>query len=155
MFHQNRRRNTQHTDGLWPCHVYLDIEPTEAEYAVYEQVLERASNGAKKFQSLLTSENNIRRVLHVSLSRPLMLTSDTKDKMCNDLRAVVASSFRLHMDHFSLINNEESTRTFSVVRCKACPALAELSHAIDLVMLKYRLPTFHEVRFARDQHDRP
>lgn len=147
IFHQNRVRAHQHISGTWPTHVYIEFEPTLVDRKIFEKALEDARKFFPDTEGLLFSDFGVSRELHISLSRPIMLSSETKDTIRQELGAIKAKRMSLKFDQFEMLTNDDRTRTFLVATCIDNPELLSLSKKIDQILRVYNLPVLYEVIF--------
>ncbi|KAF6829758.1 hypothetical protein CPLU01_07716 [Colletotrichum plurivorum] len=129
--HQGRKRSTPHVVGHWPSHVYIEWHPTASQHALLCTFVAKIASllGSKKLNALLTSELHTPLPLHVSLSRPLSLTTAQKDDFLSNLTSSVASAatggpFKLSPRGIGFFKSPDSDRAFLVLRV-ANPAASQ------------------------------
>ncbi|KAJ3739408.1 hypothetical protein DFH05DRAFT_1407242 [Lentinula detonsa] len=117
--HQGRIRTTPHVDGQWASHVFVSIK-VEKRSAMYNLVLD-ALKAAKNIEPALHdfSEFDEKRSdeyldLHVSLSRPIYLWTHQRDDLKREIKSLAekSNSFKISFTTFSVLTNDEETRTF-------------------------------------------
>ncbi|KAJ4001113.1 hypothetical protein F5050DRAFT_1684049 [Lentinula boryana] len=117
--HQGRIRTTPHVDGQWASHVFVSIK-VEKRSAMYNLVLD-ALKAAKNIEPALHHffEFDEKRAdkyieLHVSLSRPIFLWTHQRDDLKREIKSLAekSSSFKISFTTFSVLTNDEETRTF-------------------------------------------
>ncbi|KAJ3823472.1 hypothetical protein EV361DRAFT_55952 [Lentinula raphanica] len=116
--HQGRIRSTPHVDGQWASHVYVSIK-VQKRSAMYNLVSD-ALKTAKGIEPALHDLNEIEQKpdndldLHVSLSRPIFLRSHQRNDLKREVRILAekTSSFKVSFTTFSVLTNDEQTRTF-------------------------------------------
>ncbi|KAL2757042.1 hypothetical protein ACRALDRAFT_1081055 [Sodiomyces alcalophilus JCM 7366] len=95
--HHGRKRTIPHVVGNWPSHIYIEWHPTAQEHAVLSDLLTTIQHQLgpsfrnHKLHSFLTSDLNAPLPLHISLSRPLALTTATKDSFLDRLKSSLRS----------------------------------------------------------------
>ncbi|KAF9875797.1 hypothetical protein CkaCkLH20_06729 [Colletotrichum karsti] len=119
--HQGRKRAIPHIAGNWPSHVYVEWHPDASQHALLAELLEKLDPllGTQKLHPLLTSDLNAPLPLHVSLSRPLSLTTPQKDDFLSALTASVSSaagSFVLSPVGIGFFKSPDSDRAFLILR---------------------------------------
>ncbi|KIK68077.1 hypothetical protein GYMLUDRAFT_155394 [Collybiopsis luxurians FD-317 M1] len=114
--HQGRLRTTPHVDGQWASHVYIPIR-VEIHSGIYKVVMD-ALQAAKRLEPALHDffgpEAGKYFELHVSLSRPIYLRAHQRDDLKRFVRLLAekCSSFKISFTTFSVLTNDEQTRTF-------------------------------------------
>ncbi|KAL0935239.1 uncharacterized protein CTRU02_209830 [Colletotrichum truncatum] len=119
--HQGRKRAIPHIVGNWPSHVYIEWHPTASQHALLTSLLEKIEPllSAQKLHPLLTSDLNAPLPLHVSLSRPLSLTTAQKDDFLPALTSSVTPAvepFTLSPRGIGFFKSPDSDRAFLVLR---------------------------------------
>lgn len=111
--HGGRKRAIPHVEGNWPTHIYLECNhpcelnyltlaniepgyPRRDELTVLKDVLSKceteSSHGKSRICSLLHSELGVQLPLHVSLSRPVVLTTDQKKPFIEAVKHAIEAS---------------------------------------------------------------
>lgn len=143
--HQGRKRQIPHVEGNWPSFVYLEWLPSVRHLAELEEVIaciahEHNENDSpndnttapqrhrSRLQqqvsicSSLRSELGVRQPLHVSLSAPLILTTDNKDtfleNLTRDIESTSQTAFTTFPSTLKWVTNFDGTRHFLVVTLK-------------------------------------
>ncbi|OLN82872.1 U6 snRNA phosphodiesterase [Colletotrichum chlorophyti] len=119
--HQGRKRTIPHIAGNWPSHIYIEWHPTADQHSFLAALLNRIESllGSKKLYPLLTSDLNTPLPLHVSLSRPLSLTTAQKDPFLSALKSSVSSAtgeFSISPRGLGFFKSPDSDRAFLVLR---------------------------------------
>ncbi|KAK8064923.1 hypothetical protein PG994_007561 [Apiospora phragmitis] len=136
--HQGRKRQNPHVVGHWPSHLYTEWHPTTTGDAPEYETLTRllgelsssyaaASSAAApdlNLQTFLTSDLGAPLPLHISLSRPLSLTTGDKDDFLDAVRAALARgpavpTFSLRPTGLEWHRTAESARSFLVLRVES------------------------------------
>ncbi|KAI5925024.1 U6 snRNA phosphodiesterase Usb1 [Camillea tinctor] len=131
--HQGRKRVNPHKVGNWPTHLYIEWHPTPTERTHLTALLSDLqtaitttfpSSSPIKLTSFLTSELSTPQPLHISLSRPIVLTTPQRDPFLDSLAAHAVRGSRLRA--FDLVpralawhRSPESERTFLVLRVRS------------------------------------
>ncbi|KAI1342832.1 U6 snRNA phosphodiesterase Usb1 [Xylariaceae sp. FL0016] len=129
--HQGRKRVNPHKVGSWPSHVYVEWHPTRPQRTTLTTLLDRLqaslsssssppSEAAIQITSFLTSDLDAPLPLHISLSRPLALSTAQKDGFLSGLQSAVAhggiAPFDLAPLGLDWHRTHESARSFLVLR---------------------------------------
>ncbi|KAI0108937.1 U6 snRNA phosphodiesterase Usb1 [Nemania sp. FL0031] len=128
--HQGRKRVNPHKVGNWPSHLYIEWHPTPAEQATLTTLLTTLqSNLTSSLSSLsdpititsfLTSDLGAPQPLHISLSRPIVLSTTQKDRFLSNLQSSIRGSgiapFELTPLGLEWHRTAESARSFLVLR---------------------------------------
>lgn len=127
--HGGRQRQVPHVIGNWPSFVYLQWLPSEVDLLILDRVIEEASKqlgagsvseiASSKVQSSLRSDLGVHLPLHISMSSPLTLTTDTKDAFEPQLRHAVRTAnipaFEVSAVSVRWVSNFEKTRHFLIM----------------------------------------
>lgn len=124
--HGGRQRQVPHIVGNWPTFIYLEWLPSDEDLAVLDQVIADAAsqlNGSTEPTSSLTSslrsDLGVRLPLHISLSAPLTLSTDNKNKFEEDVKASIKAadipSFRVLPAGLRCVHNFDKTRYFLIL----------------------------------------
>ncbi|KAF5518703.1 U6 snRNA phosphodiesterase [Colletotrichum aenigma] len=119
--HQGRKRAIPHIVGHWPSHVYIEWHPTASQHALLTNLQAKIAPLLKsqKLQPLLTSDLNAPLPLHVSLTRPLSLTTAQKDDFLSALTSSVShatGAFILSPRGIGFFKSPDSDRAFLILR---------------------------------------
>ncbi|KAK3329486.1 U6 snRNA phosphodiesterase Usb1 [Apodospora peruviana] len=124
--HQGRVRQIPHVAGNWPSHVYIEWHPTAATYTLLTgllSTLQKKTAGTSEITSFLTSDLGAPLPLHISLSRPMALTTADKDEFLEQLVASIRESnispFELTVRGVEWHRTDESGRSFLVLRLRS------------------------------------
>ncbi|KAK6820619.1 hypothetical protein PG990_012605 [Apiospora arundinis] len=144
--HQGRKRQNPHVVGHWPSHLYTEWHPattttttatgasSPSEYETLTRLLSELSSAAAASASLsvapdflktfLTSDLGAPLPLHISLSRPLSLTTGNKDDFLDAVRAALTRgagvpAFLLRPTGLEWHRTAESARSFLVLRVES------------------------------------
>lgn len=145
--HQGRQRQVPHIPGNWPSHVYVEWDPSSGERDRLSSLVEKLQTevasasqrdpdleGVKIHTALRDPELPVDKPLHISLSAPITLTTDNKDKFLDELTTAIKSTgVRPFMVDFSgglhWYRSEESTRSFLVLRVREVQDTASTADA--------------------------
>ncbi|KAI1170007.1 U6 snRNA phosphodiesterase Usb1 [Nemania sp. FL0916] len=137
--HQGRKRVNPHKVGSWPSHLYIEWHPTTAERALLTTLLSTLESkltpsshsspspspslsSSPQIISFLTSDLGAPQPLHISLSRPIVLSTAQKDRFLADLEARIRASgiapFILEPMALSWHRADASARSFLVLRVR-------------------------------------
>lgn len=134
-FHQGRRRQIPHVEGNWPSFVYLEWLPPPNDLLHLEDLISTVANehsdpdsssSQKKQQqqvrSSLRSDLDVRQPLHVSLSTPLILTTDNKDTfestLTRDIEELNLGVITTSASGLQWVSNFDGTRYFLIITLK-------------------------------------
>lgn len=154
--HGGRQRQVPHTVGNWPTFVYLEWLPSDEENAFLEQEIAIAANelqsnpgAAPHIQSSLRSDVGVRLPLHISLSAPLMLTTENKDKfeaeLTNAIQDAKVPAFEVILSALRWVSNFDSSRYFLILTLNK-PRNKELQRlltACNRVAKEFNLPELY------------
>lgn len=127
--HAGRQRQVPHVVGNWPSFVYLEWLPSEENLLCLERVVDEALRqlqagsqsitASSKLQSSLRSELGVRLPLHISLSSPLTLTTDTKEafeqEVTKAIRTARIHAFDVGVSGVRWVSNFDKTRHFLIL----------------------------------------
>ncbi|KAE8451056.1 hypothetical protein EG329_004728 [Mollisiaceae sp. DMI_Dod_QoI] len=153
--HGGRKRVMPHVEGNWPTHLYIEWYPSTTEYASLNALvsslkaytLPEATN--LRAQSFLTSDLGTPLPLHISLSRPIGLSTEQKDDFVASLdRAIKSSAIRPFDVSFTCLDwvpNFENTRWFLVLRLQKpdLDGLNKLLYTSNAVVQEYSQPPLY------------
>ena len=127
--HQGRRRTIPHVPGNWPSHLYIEWIPSSAQHSLLSSFLSQLQaalpeNHVGGLNGFLTSDLGAPLPLHVSLSRPISLSTAEKDRF---LEGLVDRVGRTGLRRFRLgcrggvegHRTAESGRSFLVLRVRS------------------------------------
>lgn len=138
--HQGRTRQTPHVPGLWPSHIYVEWRPPPLVHAflceriaALHSVLSLQGGGSevKDITGFLQSDVGVPQPLHISLSRPLALSTEEKGRFLREVEAAVSgtgrhngdgggvASFGLRCSRVEWHRTVESGRSFLVLRVRS------------------------------------
>ncbi|TLD06106.1 uncharacterized protein PgNI_08628 [Pyricularia grisea] len=122
--HHGRSRQIPHVVGNWPSHIYIEWFPSQAQCDVLSALVSALrSDGHQagaELHSFLTSDLGTPLPLHISLSRPFVLTTEQKDNFLSRvpgaLRLRSFSRFAVCPSALSWHRSPDSNRAFLVLR---------------------------------------
>ncbi|RFN43563.1 snrna phosphodiesterase [Fusarium flagelliforme] len=121
--HQGRKRQVPHVVGNWPSHVYTEWHPSTVQHGLLTTLIadieEQVSSEIKLF-NFLTSDLGSPLPLHISLSRPLSLTTGNKDDFLDKITETFNNSgiapFAVRPQGLAWYRSPDSDRTFLILR---------------------------------------
>ncbi|CAK7268715.1 poly(U)-specific 3'-to-5' RNA exonuclease [Sporothrix epigloea] len=122
--HHGRHRAIPHVTGQWPSHLYIEWFPSPSEHALLSQLLASLATrlGQSAVHSLLTSDLGAPLPLHISLSRPFVLTTANKTGFLADLTASIRASgvpqSTVTLAGLDWFRSPDAARAFLVLRVK-------------------------------------
>ena len=152
--HAGRKRQVPHIEGNWATHVYLEWCPSYSEVQTLSQLI---TSIAPTSTTLLTSPLGAHLPLHISLSAPLVLTTNLRTTFLESWQRELAHSnlspFTVTTSRLDWTPNADRSRWFLVLRL-ARPdgdvlntllyGSARVCHGLDLPQL------YHETGRADD-----
>uniref|UniRef100_A0A8H7NMC5 U6 snRNA phosphodiesterase 1 n=1 Tax=Bionectria ochroleuca TaxID=29856 RepID=A0A8H7NMC5_BIOOC len=121
--HHGRKRQTPHIVGNWPSHLYIEWNLTSPEYDMLVKLVqdvETELQGKVKLHNFLTSDLGSPLPLHISLSRPLSLTTANKDdfleKASGAIQAGAVAPFAVTPRTLAWYKSPDSDRIFLIIR---------------------------------------
>ncbi|KLU88580.1 hypothetical protein MAPG_07566 [Magnaporthiopsis poae ATCC 64411] len=172
--HQGRTRQIPHVAGNWPSHIYVEWFPTQDECATLSSLLEELrseladepAGGGQQLHSFLTSDLGTPLPLHISLSRPFVLTTEEKDGFLRRLTAAIEgqtaiSRFAVHPSALSWHRSPDSNRAFLVLRVlegdsgnnDGNPSLAALLAKCNALVRQFGQPPLYASSHSSDGDD--
>ncbi|KAN0077530.1 U6 snRNA phosphodiesterase Usb1 [Elaphomyces granulatus] len=131
--HEGRIRAIPHVEGNWPSHIYLEWYPSRLERSILNDILSQCENppvdDAVEVRPLLQSDLGAQLPLHISLSRPCVLTTDQRQPFIQRLEDDIRGSgirppddlrtrFHVTLEQLDWVANAERTRWFLVLRVR-------------------------------------
>ncbi|KAL8393089.1 hypothetical protein RB595_003042 [Gaeumannomyces hyphopodioides] len=162
--HQGRTRQIPHVAGNWPSHIYVEWFPTQEECATLASLLDglrlELDGGVEdpqytRLHSFLASDLGTPLPLHISLSRPFVLTTEDKDDFLRRLTAAIegqtaTSRFAVRPSALSWHRSPDSNRAFLVLRVReresddgANPGLAALLARCNALVRQFGQPPLY------------
>ncbi|KAL6358959.1 hypothetical protein LRP88_09157 [Fusarium phalaenopsidis] len=121
--HQGRKRQVPHVVGNWPSHLYVEWHPSTTQHALLTELLadiEKQTSGEIELFNFLTSDLGSPLPLHISLSRPLSLSTGNKDGFLDRITQTFTSSgispFVVRPRGLAWYRSPDSDRTFLILR---------------------------------------
>ncbi|KAL6892590.1 hypothetical protein HDV57DRAFT_188384 [Trichoderma longibrachiatum] len=121
--HHGRKRLIPHVVGNWPSHVYIEWHPLADQHEKLVQLVSKVNDaiGSRaKLHSFLTSDLGAPLPLHISLSRPLSLSTSTKDRFLDQISSALQASgvpqFSVSPRRLLWYNSPDSNRTFLILQ---------------------------------------
>ncbi|KAI0860117.1 U6 snRNA phosphodiesterase Usb1 [Xylaria cubensis] len=174
--HQGRKRVNPHKVGNWPSHLYIEWHPTPTERTTLTTLLSNLQSSLTSsittpiaITSFLTSDLGTPQPLHISLSRPIVLSTSQKDTFQTDLESSIRSSgitpFELAPVGIEWHRTAESARSFLVLRVgsstkkgdddhgKKNPQLATLLRRANAVVTAFGQPALYAFAKSSDNNN--
>ncbi|KAK4193475.1 hypothetical protein QBC35DRAFT_107599 [Podospora australis] len=120
--HQGRQRQTPHIPGNWPSHLYIEYHPPSSVSGLLTALISSLSSSSEKenISTFLQNDLGVPLPLHISLSRPLSLTTQQKDGFLSDVSTDITKTgikpFDLTCTKAEWHHTSESGRSFLVLR---------------------------------------
>ncbi|KAK5992458.1 U6 snRNA phosphodiesterase 1 [Cladobotryum mycophilum] len=159
--HQGRKRQIPHVVGNWPSHLYIEWHPTRAQYDVLVQLVnqvDKALGRGLQLHNFLTSDLGAPLPLHISLSRPIALSTSNKDeyldKVSSAIRNCRAGVFSVTPRRLAWYRSPDSNRTFLILQVASKaeerlmaspnPELVALLTACNDVSMRFDQPVLYQ-----------
>ncbi|KAG5439186.1 hypothetical protein PCANB_001485 [Pneumocystis canis] len=115
IFHEGRKRTYPHIQGGWPGHIYICLS-SEGLQNILKKIHKLCEMEGLTFISLFENELGMSLSLHISLSKPFILTSNMIDAFRDIMKtSIVFKSFDINFSNISIFTNDDSSRTFLVL----------------------------------------
>ncbi|KAF4459343.1 snrna phosphodiesterase [Fusarium albosuccineum] len=121
--HQGRKRRVPHVVGNWPSHIYTEWHPSTTQHDLLTALMadiEELVSGEIELRNFLTSDLGSPLPLHISLSRPLSLTTGNKDefldKVTQSFNGSGIAPFVVRPRGLAWYRSPDSDRTFLILR---------------------------------------
>ncbi|KAI0545554.1 U6 snRNA phosphodiesterase Usb1 [Xylaria curta] len=170
--HQGRKRVNPHKVGNWPSHLYIEWHPNPTErttlttfLSTLQSSLTSSSTNPITITSFLTSDLGTPQPLHISLSRPIVLSTSQKDDFQTDLESGIRSSgitpFELAPVEIEWHRTAESARSFLVLRVGSTqkgddygknPQLATLLRRANALVTTFGQPALYAFAKSSDNN---
>ncbi|KAG4302301.1 hypothetical protein PCK1_001573 [Pneumocystis canis] len=109
IFHEGRKRTYPHIQGGWPV-------SSEGLQNILKKIHKLCEMEGLTFISLFENELGMSLSLHISLSKPFILTSNMIDAFRDIMKtSIVFKSFDINFSNISIFTNDDSSRTFLVL----------------------------------------
>lgn len=160
--HQGRRRQVPHVTGNWPTHIYIEWHPTTEQHAMLIGLVEQIQTEVReevKLHNFVTSELGAPLPLHISLSRPIALSTDEKgefvDRLTKSLQSCGVAAFRVNPSGLAWFKSPDSDRVFLVLQVRSNagsgndavvlnPELMNLLNHCNTVVTSYDQPALYQ-----------
>ncbi|EXM23960.1 U6 snRNA phosphodiesterase Usb1 [Fusarium oxysporum f. sp. vasinfectum] len=126
--HHGRKRQVPHVVGNWPSHVYTEWHPSTKQHGLLTSLMadiEKEVSSEIKLHNFLTSDLGSPLPLHISLSRPLSLTTGNKDEFLDKITDTLDNSgiapFVVRPQGLAWYRSPDSDRTFLILRVASGP----------------------------------
>ncbi|OWZ22922.1 hypothetical protein PHMEG_0002300 [Phytophthora megakarya] len=144
------KRAFPHVDGNWPSHVRIDIPVNQELRELVRHAIERAQEivgdevALVPFKQLESDENDR---LHLSLSRPFVLTYDQINSFVDSLRAALKwrQRFSVTLKRALVLVNDDKTRSFLALRVgEGEEEFLQVLRCVDQCFTRFELPTYYK-----------
>ncbi|KAF9267398.1 hypothetical protein L218DRAFT_984928, partial [Marasmius fiardii PR-910] len=151
--HQGRIRSTPHVQGQWAVHVYVPVlvERQSPLHQLLQDVLKTAKGISSALQTIhgMDDDGGDKKVieLHVTLSRPIFVRAYQREevKRCIKSLAQLNHPFRISFSSFSVLTNDERTRTFLTLDVGGgFPELKSLAQSLTPTMKTFRQKVYYD-----------
>ncbi|KAG0137604.1 hypothetical protein HOY82DRAFT_547872 [Tuber indicum] len=122
--HGGRKRSIPHIQGNWPTHIFIEWHLSRSEFDVLNGAYHTASTitatTGVRLESHLKSDLGSEQPLHLSLSRPNILTTAQREGFLELLKDRLDKTrikpFSVEFTGFEFVSNNDRTRWFFVLR---------------------------------------
>ncbi|KAG6977198.1 hypothetical protein JG688_00000604 [Phytophthora aleatoria] len=147
-----------HVDGNWPSHVRIDIPVTQELRELARYAIKRAQGIVGDAVTLVpfeelglgeASSTGANNGLHLSLSRPFVLTYAQINGLVESLRAALKwqQRFNVTLRRALLLVNDDKTRSFLALRvAEGEQQFTQVLRCVDQCLSRFELPTYYKVR---------
>lgn len=138
-----------HVDGNWPSHVRVDIPITQELRDLAKEIIEGAQEALGNAVTLVPFDEleGGEQCLHLSLSRPFVLTYDQINSFVEMLRAALKwrQRFRVTVQRVLVLVNDDKTRSFLALRVsEGEKQFLKLLRCVDQCLARFNQPTYYE-----------
>ncbi|EEY66026.1 uncharacterized protein PITG_03564 [Phytophthora infestans T30-4] len=150
---QQWKRAFPHVDGNWPSHVRIDIPVTHELRELARHAIERAQEivgdavAMLAFEELGLTSTGATDYLHLSLSRPFVLTYDQINGFVDSLRAALKwqQRFSVTLRRALVLANDEKTRSFLALRVgEGEQQFTQVLRCVDQCLSRVEQPTYYK-----------
>ncbi|TIA86588.1 hypothetical protein D6C76_00179 [Aureobasidium pullulans] len=141
--HHGRKRIVKHVEENWPTHVYLEWLPSPNEHETLTRLLKALPNST--VHSLIETPLQVPLPLHVSLSAPLVLRTESKDTFLDDITEQLKSVFRSLRQPIKVLRVQDPQQSQSP---SSLTLLNQLLLTSNRIAAKYNQPQLY-TRLAR------
>ncbi|KAM0342434.1 hypothetical protein ACHAPU_009621 [Fusarium lateritium] len=160
--HHGRKRQVPHVAGNWPSHIYTEWHPSVVQHGLLTSLMadiQKEVSSGIKLHNFLTSDLGSPLPLHISLSRPLSLTTGNKDEFFDKITESFNNSgvppFVVRPQALAWFKSPDSDRTFLILRVASPsrskdtprpsnPELMNLLTRSNAVVTHFRQPALYQ-----------
>ncbi|KAM0248037.1 hypothetical protein ACHAQJ_009618, partial [Trichoderma viride] len=137
--HQGRKRLIPHIVGNWPSHLYIEWHPLANQHEKLAQLVRRVNEdigNQVKLHSFMTSDLGAPLPLHISLSRPISLSTSNKDRFLDQISSALHTSgvhqFSVGPKRLIWYKSPDSNRTFLILQvASSCSSASDSAAALS------------------------
>ncbi|KAG3119663.1 hypothetical protein PI124_g2155 [Phytophthora idaei] len=145
-----------HVDGNWPSHVRIDIPVTQELRELARYAIKRAQGIVGDAVTLVpfeelglgeASSTGANNGLHLSLSRPFVLTYAQINGLVESLRAALKwqQRFNVTLRRALVLVNDDKTRSFLALRvAEGEQQFTQVLRCVDQCLSRFELPTYYK-----------